>query len=172
MSKQPTLYLMMGLPGAGKTTVAKLICQLTGAEHVSSDETRRELFPVSAFTQEEHDRLYAALDEQVTNLLRTGRSVVYDANLNRYMHREEKRLLAKQLGVNTVLVWVKTPDQLARMRRVNIEPQHDLIPESETPGQMFERIASVIEEPRASESPIIINGTAVSLEDIRLALGI
>lgn len=164
--------MMMGLPGAGKTTIAQHIADLTGATLLSSDAVRRELFAKSTFTQTEHDQLYAELDKRMTELLQTGQSVVYDANLNRRTHRDEKRQLAETLGVQARLIWVQTPEEMARQRRVDQEPQHDLIPEHETAGEMFDRIAQAIEQPTPEESPVIIDGRDVSPSDISRSLGI
>lgn len=169
---KPILYMMMGLPGAGKTTIAQHIADLTGATLLSSDVVRREMFSKSSFSQSEHDELYTELDKRMTELLRAGQSVVYDANLNRRTHRDEKRQLADELGVTAQLVWVQTPEEMARQRRVDHEPQHDLIPAHETPGQMFDRIAQAIEEPTSDESAIVIDGRDVSTDDIRRSLGI
>ena len=33
--QKPTLFMMFGYPGAGKTTTAEIINELTGAEHLS-----------------------------------------------------------------------------------------------------------------------------------------
>lgn len=163
---------MLGYPGAGKTTAAQCIASATGAVHVSSDAVRRQLLPESRFTQQEHDQLYAELDQRVASLLQQGQSVVYDANLNRYAHRQEKYTLAKQLHATPVLVWVKTPQHLAKQRRVSAEPQHDLTPQNETPEQMFDRIAELFETPHADEPYVELNGTSISVDSVKHALGL
>ena len=71
----PTLYLMFGYPGAGKTTVAKIIEQLTGATHLSSDEERVRLFSRPDFSQTEHEKLYDTLDRETESLLADGKDV-------------------------------------------------------------------------------------------------
>ncbi len=167
-----TLYLMLGYPGAGKTTAAASSARITGAVHVSSDEVRRELFPSSAFTQTEHDQLYAELDARVSGLLSQGKSVVYDANLNRRVHRQEKYALAASLEVHPVLVWVKTPQDIARDRRVNAEPQQDLTPTHETPAEMFDRITELFEAPQSDEPYAELDGTLISDEYVQSKLGI
>ncbi|TXG76543.1 adenylyl-sulfate kinase, partial [Patescibacteria group bacterium] len=134
-TSRPTLYLMMGLPGAGKTTVAQHIADLTSAVRLSSDDVRRELFATSTFSEDEHDKLYAELDARVRAMLQQGTSVVYDANLNRRAHRDEKHHLAASLGADTMLIWVKTPEEIAKQRRVQDRPQHDLVPTHETPAE-------------------------------------
>jgi len=166
-----TLFLMMGLPGAGKTTAAKVIEELTGAIRLTSDEARLMLWPEPNFSEEEHHALYEYLDDQTNNLLKSGKSVVYDANLNRKVHREEKYQLAKETGAEVVLCWVKTPRELAKNRRIEDASHHHLVtPQDEDPGKMFERVADIIETPDENEPVVEIDGTKVSAEYVRQQL--
>lgn len=150
----------MGLPGAGKSTLAETLHQLIHAEVVSSDSCRIELFNSPTFSQNEHDALYRYLDTLVEKLLCDGKDVVYDANLNRYEHRAEKYLLASKLGVKTRLWWVQTAKDLAKSRRIS-EQNHILIPEGETPEKMFERIALVLQAPDNNEPYTAVDGTKI-----------
>jgi len=153
--------MMLGYPGAGKTTTAKAIAEITGAEHYSSDLIRTELFPHPTFSQEEHDKLYAELDRRIEAALAAGKDVIYDANLNRLVHRQEKYDICKRTHAQSVLLWVKTPRELAKTRAVHDSRQH-LWPKDEAPNDMFERIAKVIEEPDQNEPFIEVDGTKVS----------
>lgn len=162
---KPTLHLLMGLPGSGKTTLAKKLEALTGATYLSSDEYRLMLFKKPCFSQEEHDMLYATLDHNVLHLLEAGHDVIYDANLNRRHHRQEKYELAKKYGATTKLWWVVTPENLAKNRRV-AEQNPNLLPEGESSGRMFDRIAVVFEEPEPDEKHIQIDGTDINIKDI------
>ena len=168
-SKKPTLHLLMGLPGSGKTTLARHLQKITGAVRLSSDDFRLLLFPEPSFDQQEHDNLYKILDHNVEHLLIAGGSVIYDANLNRRSHRDEKYALAKKYKTNVVLWWLKTPDDLSKKRRVE-DQNHTLMPDGETPGRMFDRIASVFEAPQKDEKPIVFDGTKVSAENVKQAL--
>lgn len=166
------LYLLMGLPGAGKTTVAKVIEELTGAIRLSSDEARLMIWPEPDFSGEEHFQLYEYLDDQTTMLLEAGKSVVYDANLNRFEHRQEKYNLAEKLGVETILCWVKTPEEIALQRRITESSHHKLVPKHEDPESMFKRIAGVIEEPHKTEVYIEFDGTKITPEYVSKKLGL
>ncbi len=163
---KPTLHLMMGLPGSGKSTLAKILRELTKATLLSSDEYRLMLFPDPNFTQKEHDSLYAMLDHNVEHLLQAGRSVIYDANLNRKHHRQEKYALAKKYNAEVKLWWVQVPDDLAKDRRID-EQDPRLVPDGETPENMFDRIAVVFESPDNSEKYISINGKNITTTEIK-----
>lgn len=158
---------MMGLPGAGKTTVAKVIEEMAGAIRLTSDEARVMIWDSPEFTEGEHQQLYEYLDDQTMHLLKAGKSVIYDANLNRLEHRQEKYQLAQKLGVEVKLVWVRTPLGVAKNRRIEDVHHHHLVTKNEDPESMFERIASVIEEPQADEPCIELDGTKITPTYVR-----
>lgn len=165
----PTLYLMAGYPGAGKTTIAKIIAQKTGAAHLSSDAIRLELFPQPQFTPEEHATLYTVLDARTEELLSQGKSVIYDANLNRRQHRDDKYKICEQTGATPKLLWIETPRTLAKERATH-NSRSPLVPRNETLETMFDRIADVIEPPSQDEAAIVIDGTNTSEELVAQAL--
>ena len=158
---QPTLHLIIGLPGAGKSTLAKQIQKLTKAVRLSSDEYRLLIFPEPTFSQKEHDNLYGIIDHNVEHLLASDHSVIYDANLNRRHHRDEKYALAKKYDAKVVLWCLNTPSGLSKQRRID-DQDHNLIPKNETPGNMYDRIAKVYEPPSKDEKCITLDGTNIT----------
>ena len=155
----------MGLPGSGKSTVAAKLKVETNAVLLSSDELRLQLFAKPTFSQTEHDTLYRILDKMVDEFLAKGYDVIYDANLNRLIHRQEKYELARKHHAQCILWWVKTPAELAKQRRLS-EQNHILIPSGDTPENLFDRVARVLETPTADERTIIVDGTDVENLDI------
>ncbi len=168
---QPTLFMMFGYPGAGKTTTAKMIQELTGAEHLSSDEIRLELFPQPTYTQAEHDAVYGELDKRTEALLKEGKSVIYDANLNRLVHRQEKYDMCQRTGARPLLLWIQTSRDLARERAV-LRGHHHLVPADETFESMFNRVSGTLEEPGDNEPQHKLDGTKLSPELISQAIGL
>lgn len=163
--QKPTLFMMFGYPGAGKTTTAKIVQEITGAEHLSSDELRLKLFPHPTYTQEEHDAVYAELDKRAEQALKQGKNVIYDANLNRYKHRLEKYEMCDRTKTRPLLLWVQAPRELARERAV-LRGHHHLIPKDETFESMFDRVTSSIEEPQEDEPLYTIDGANLSKNSI------
>lgn len=166
---QPKLYMLFGYPGAGKTTAAGIIHDITGAVHLSSDKTRFEMFDNPDFSQLEHDKLYDKLDNETENLLRKGQDVIYDANLNRLKHRQDKYDICERTGAKPILLWVKTPRELAKERAAHLSRQH-LWPPGETSAELFDRIAGVIEEPTDQEAYVDVDGTKLDEEHVRQEL--
>jgi len=161
MIQRPTLHLLMGLPGSGKSTLARTLESITGGKRLSSDEERLKLYPDPDFTQDEHDSIYAILDHSVEHLLESGKDVIYDANLNRKEHRDEKYTLAEKSGAKVILWHVDVDQSLAKKRRVS-EQDERLVPDDETPSNMFDRIASVIEFPEPPEQCVKVDGTKIT----------
>lgn len=162
--------MMFGYPGAGKTTTAEILSQLTGAVHLSSDKLRLELFPNPRFTPDEHARLYSELDQQTEVLLAKGQDVIYDANLNRKEHRVEKYAICHRTGATPKLIWVQTEKEVAKQRALH-ESRSLLWPKHEQPSQMFDRIADIIEPPDASAEPyMVIDGTNININQVNALL--
>ncbi len=166
---QPTLHLLMGLPGAGKTTLAKTLQAITHAARLSSDDYRLIIYPAPTFSQKEHDNLYALLDHTAEHLLAADYDVIYDANLNRKHHRQEKYDMAHKQNAKVILWWVQTPRILAKERRIS-EQIHTLLPAGETPDKMFERIAQILEEPQSDEHFIAVDGRSITPQKIKALL--
>ena len=76
---RPTLILLCGIPGSGKTTYAeKYIRTYPGTVHISSDNIRKELWGNEA-TQGDNNEVFALMQTRTINALNFGDNVVYDA---------------------------------------------------------------------------------------------
>lgn len=172
IDRKPKLYMMLGLPGSGKTTAAAGVSALTKAVHLSSDTFRLAMFPNPTFSETEHTLLYAALDHLTEVLLSQGVDVIYDANLNRRHHRQDKYEICKKLGVDCTLLWVQTSRSLAQSRRV--ADSHDMLrPPYESPEAMFNRIATIFESPDDSgEAYTVLDGTKITPTYLRSTLSL
>lgn len=169
---KPTLYLMMGYPGAGKTTTAKAIHELTGAVHLWADKIRNERFTNPTHSHQENLTLYAHLNELAGELLATGQDVVFDTNFNFYKDRQHLRDIATQHNAQTRLLWIKTPKAIARERATHSRhAQRNTYP-YKMPSERFERISNEFEPPHADEQVIEIDGAKITHAYIREKLGL
>jgi predicted kinase len=155
---KPKLYLLIGYPGAGKTTVSKIIAKTTGATHLWADYERHKLFGQPTHSQHESGLLYDALNAQAEHLLASGQSVVFDTNFNFYADRQKLRAIAGKHGAETILVWITLPAALAKSRAVNTTSSRNGYDMSMSEAQ-FDAIVSKLEPPREDEKVIKIDGT-------------
>lgn len=116
------LIIVCGLPGSGKTTLAEAVSKKLPASHVSSDVTRKSMFPNPGYSEEEKAAVYERMANEVLGLLRQGRDVVADATFYRASERQRFLTLAKDAGVEafilmTVLSEEETRKRLARRKK-------------------------------------------------------
>ncbi len=161
----PRLYLFVGYPGAGKTSVARLIHETTGAEHLWADEKRLKMFGQPTHSSEESKQLYASLNERADELLGQGKSVIFDTNFNFKKDRDHLRSIADRHHAETIIVWIVTPKELAKQRSVhdqNLRNGYEFLMTDED----FERIASHLEPPAEDEKIIKIDGTKIDRQQL------
>ncbi len=82
-------FMMVGLPGSGKSTFARNVLSVSpGAVVHSSDEIRRELLG-SESDQTQQALVFGTLHERVFSDLQAGKNVVYDATNINYKQRKQ-----------------------------------------------------------------------------------
>ncbi len=124
----PTLVLVAGITGTGKSTVAQEMTRHWGLSYVSSDITRKTL---AGLAPEEHRYLrlgegiyapdfsrltYDAMLQQAEERLREGHSVVMDATFRRSEERERAVEAARRLGADAWVIECFLSEEEARRR--------------------------------------------------------
>jgi predicted kinase len=168
---KPKLYLFVGYPGAGKTSVAKLIAERTGATHLWADEERHKMFAEPTHSEEESLQLYNALNETTDKLLAEGKSVAFDTNFNFKSDRDKLREIANKHGAETVIVWMTTPEAVAHTRSVHAPELRNGYMQGMTHEQ-FSSIVSKLEAPGENENVIKIDGTNLDTNEAARLLNI
>ncbi|GAB3749645.1 P-loop nucleotide/nucleoside kinase family protein [Microlunatus parietis] len=115
-----TLHLICGLPGAGKTTLAKKLAAVTGAVRLCPDEWLADL-EIDLYDEPARDRLERRLVRLATELLTAGLSVILEYGFWSRLERDRLRDLARELGVRVELHAIVLPvDELwSRIERRN-----------------------------------------------------
>ena len=122
------LVLVGGLPGTGKTTLARGLAEATGWSVLHSDETRKDLAGLGHFddaqadpagglyTDERVTATYAELARRATALLERGESVVLDATWSSSEHRELAGQAALATSSDLVALRCDAPADIAADR--------------------------------------------------------
>lgn len=164
MSK-PTLYVFIGYPGAGKTTVAKWIAETMGAVHLWADQERHRLFAEPTHSQQESQDLYDALNRRAEELLADGQSVVFDTNFNFYADRQKLRDIAVRQGADSVIIWIVVSEQVAKERAVRPDEIRNGYSKGMT-AEQFDAIITKLEPPHKDEKFIKIDGAKLDRETV------
>ena len=107
------LIMVCGLPGTGKTTLAKAVAERIGAVHISSDTVRMKMLKERTYSEEEKERVYDFMLEEAEKELRKGKKVVLDATFYRKKLREKARETA---GSGFFIVECVTHENLLKER--------------------------------------------------------
>ncbi len=110
------LFLLAGLPGAGKSTFARALAQETGALVVESDRLRRLLFGQPVFSGRESEALFRALTSATRRLLEEGYAVIVDATNLSESDRRPFYELADALGFVLAVVALDAPVPVVERR--------------------------------------------------------
>jgi predicted kinase len=89
---KPTLIMLVGLPGSGKSTYAKTV--LSHCKIHSSDDLREELYG-DVNNQSSNDKLFRELHKRIKEDLRAGNDVVYDAT---NIHWKRRKAFLKEIS--------------------------------------------------------------------------
>jgi aminoglycoside phosphotransferase family enzyme/predicted kinase len=122
---RPVLVLVGGLPGSGKTTLARGLGAMTGWAVLRSDEMRRELVEDEPrrYAPEAVDAVYEAMTQRARQHLEAGEAVVVDASWVDATHRAAATRAAAATGSELVELWCRCRDDVAaeriRSRRSN-----------------------------------------------------
>lgn len=100
-----TVYIMIGIPGAGKTTYAKT--KLAHAAYLGTDAIREELFG-KELTLRGHKRVHQIMHERMLHYLEEGRDVVIDCT---NITRKRRKILLNVIppGHQIVALFMDTP---------------------------------------------------------------
>jgi predicted kinase len=117
--KIPRLYILCGLPFAGKTTLAKELEKRFGFVHIDIDQINT-MFGVGLrgepISSEEWERTYTEGYKQLEDALDAGQSIIFEgANFTKEL-RDRIRAIAGKRGVVSRVIYVDISESEARQR--------------------------------------------------------
>jgi hypothetical protein len=125
---EPTLVMIGGRMGTGKSTLAAALRHELGWELLSSDTTRKRLagvaegalypeaFGAGLYSAEWNARTYEDLREEAARALAEGRSVIVDAAFGRRADRASVAAMGGKLGARVVFCECQCPREEALQR--------------------------------------------------------
>lgn len=120
----PVLIMLSGLPGAGKSYLARGLREILPFVIIESDQVRKILFPECEYTGEESQWVHRTCHALMTKLLRKGVRVIYDATNLYERHRELVYQIADREGIRLIIVKVVASEQVVA-QRLGKRHEHD-----------------------------------------------
>ncbi len=113
----PVVIPLVGLPGAGKSTLADALARAFGLRTVSRDVIRDALFPECRYTPTEQRAAFRAvlLAVEVNCALGVG-SVIDGMTFSRAADLDRVDALARRYDARAVPIWLDVPPHVARER--------------------------------------------------------
>ncbi len=149
------VYILTGLPYAGKTTLRKELVKRFGFSVASVDEKiDKQGFKVEQMTQDNWNLVYSQAYEELRQLLSQGKTVVLDIGNLKKSERNTARQIAESKGASYKLIYVNTPkEEILERRQRNLQSKE----RGHLADVSLKRALSMFEEPTADENPILYN---------------
>ncbi len=112
----PVLIMLSGLPGTGKSYLARGLREILPFVIIESDQVRKILFPEREYTGEESQWVHRTCHALMIKLLRKGVRVIYDATNLYERHRELVYQIADREGIRLIVVKVVASQQVVAQR--------------------------------------------------------
>jgi predicted kinase len=133
------LILISGLPGSGKSTVARAYVARYGGTHINSDLVRGDLGLRGQYAPGDKEKVYAAMLSKIRTVLAAGGVAVVDSTFYKKAIRAPFEAVAQDLGLPVVRIQVRAEEALIRRRLQTPRP------DSEADFSVYEKIRDAFE---------------------------
>lgn len=156
---KPTLFILYGFPGAGKTHLANNLRESVQAAHVNSDRIRYQLFEEPRYDKAENEIVDQLMEYMTGEFLDAGVSVIFDTNAIKKGQRRILRDIARKKKSEHLLIWLQIDPDSAFMRvsqrdRRKIENKGAQVLDR----PLFDNITARMQHPGHDEEYMVLSG--------------
>ncbi len=157
--KKPCLYILCGLPFAGKTTLAKELVNSLAVKRVAIDDINSERGiwdNEKGLSSEEWDETYREAYQRIATFLSKGESVVDDSANFTVEQRDRLRDIAQQYNASTCVIFVDI--SLTEARRRWQENRQTAV-RADVRDDDFAHVVVYFAPPTVNENVLLYNGS-------------
>lgn len=164
--RHPTVFVVMGNIGTGKSTIAEKLADCLGCDHINSDRVRKELagmIPTRRSNDEQRKRLYqpsmtkktyAALCHRALACVMEDRSVVLDATFGQPVYRKPLVSACEKNGIEMRWIELTASDGVIKRRLKTRDHAPNVV--SDALSEDFSTLARNYDSPVDSELEAIL----------------
>jgi predicted kinase len=142
----PTVYFLIGVQGAGKSTWARVNAERLGGVVLASDDVRNELEAQGTDATDKGDLVFGIVEQRLGQWLDEGKNVIVDATHARVRWREKEVAIGRERGAKVIGVWFDVPLDVCLMRnRKKEEARRPMGRSHRAPGNLARRGARLRE---------------------------
>ncbi len=158
---RPFLIMLSGLPGTGKSYLARRLSERLRAPVIETDFVRKTLFPQPSYSADESAIVHWVSRLLMRKLLARGVPVILDATNLIERQREMVYHVAEQAGARLVIVQTVAPEEVVRARLERRLTQRDPGDISDATWSVYRRMA---ERQEPIRRPHLVVNTSEDLE--------
>lgn len=140
---KPHLIITVGIPGSGKSYFAEKFASTFGAPYVSQQK-------IEMLATDHVDQI---VQIQLDELLKTKQSIIFDGDSATRADRLRLNKKAREAGYETLLIWIQTDQQTAKIRATGKKSTS-----SSKDEDKFEQFLKRFTPPNSVEKPLVISG--------------
>lgn len=159
---KPLFIMLYGMPGSGKTFVARQLNEHITSAHIQGDRIRAELFEKPTYNKEENHIVASLMTYMASEFLNAGISVIFDTNVMRLSQRRALRNVAVKAGAAPVLLWLQidADSSFDRASKRDKRKHDDHYAQEMTP-EVFQQLLNGMQNPELTEQFIVLSGKHV-----------
>jgi aminoglycoside phosphotransferase family enzyme/predicted kinase len=166
--RRPTVVVVMGLAGTGKTSMARAVAGELGLRVVSTDAVRQELFGSEkgvadygegAYRPEANQRTYQTVVERGRGLVAEEGGVVLDGTFLRDEDRMAVRHMASSAGAAVRWIECELPADLVRQRMERRRQRHEGLSDATWDTHLRQRDEYVARRGRREDGRLVVDMT-------------
>lgn len=154
----PHVIIMVGIPGAGKTTFAENFAKTFHAPYINP----RSISDLTGIDDEATEKVTKLLFDE---LLKTRHTLIYEGSTFAKAQRQALEQMVTKAGYRTLLVWVQTDPFEAKRRATKKQTDGSHI----SPG-VFDDAVTQFQNPSEAEKPVVISGKHTYTTQLRTVL--
>lgn len=162
---KPHVIVMVGIPGAGKSTFAEHFAETFNAPLVSFGRLRQELFNQPTHSSDEQAIISRVSDYMLNELYKTNRTIILDGAADARTERHEIIKQSRSAGYEALFIWVQTESATAKTRVTKLISDKPTI----SPDQ-YDIIIRRFTPPSPTEKTVVISGKHTYASQLKIIL--